>query len=83
MIHCSCICRAKWIVLDGIEYKNATALVYNMEQDLPKVGVITAIYVVNSSKVLLDVDCFDTMCNSHFHAYELQSLNCSKTCTHH
>ena len=65
-------------MLNGTEYKTGAGIVYDMEDDLPRVGQITGIFVVNSNKVLFEVDCFDTYYQSHFRCYVLQSLQSSK-----
>ena len=75
--HYHCVPRARWILLNGIEYKTGAGLVYNIEDDLPKVGQVTSIYAVNSNKVVFEVDCFESMYIPHFHCYVLRPLLCT------
>ena len=74
-------CRTKWIELDGILYKKNAGLVYDMDQDHPKVGQISHIYIVNGHRVFFELDCYDSVYNSHFRVYELTPLKCDKIIT--
>lgn len=66
--------RAKWVVIDGLEYKKEAAVVYSVEDDLPQIVMIEFIYVINGSTVIFKGECFTSSYNKHFHAYTLHPL---------
>ncbi len=49
--------------VDGIDYKRNVGVVYDMTDDLPKVGQITSIYVINHNTVIFAVKCFSSICD--------------------
>ena len=54
---------------------------YQMEDDLPLVGQVNGISVVNGGKVFFEVDCFCSYYESHYRVYVLKALNSVKTIT--
>ncbi len=75
--------RARWVKVDGMEYKRKVGVVYDMTDDLPKVGQITSIYVINHNTVIFAVKCFSSVYVEHFRAYTLHTLSCDKlVCVH-
>lgn len=73
--------RAKWVKVDGVEYKKNAGIVYDMSADLPKVGQITSVFVVNEITVVLELDCYSSEYIEHFRAYKLHSLKSTVTIT--
>lgn len=69
--------------VDGTEYKTSVGVVYDMTDDLPRVGQVTSIYVINHTTVLFAVKCFSSMYVEHFRAYTLQALHCDKLVSVH
>ena len=65
-----------------MEYRKGVGVVYQMEDDLPLVGQVNDISVVNGGKVFLEVDCFCSYYESHYRVlYVLEALNSVKTIT--
>ena len=75
-------CRCNWVRVDGNEYKISTGVILNVEHDLPVVGVIRDIYIVNEDKVLFCVDQSSTSYEPHFRAYIVESDSCSRIVCH-
>ena len=50
--------RAKWVKVDGVEYKKNAGIIYDMSTDLPKVGQVTSVFVVNETTVVFEVHCY-------------------------
>ena len=50
--------------IHGDEYKVSAGVILNVVQDLPTVGIIQDIYIVNGDKVALTVDEFSTSLSS-------------------
>ena len=59
--------------IHGDEYKVSAGVILNVVQDLPTVGIIQDIYIVNGDKVALNVDEFSTSYEPHYRAYILES----------
>lgn len=72
---CSTVtCRAKWVTIDGIEFKQEAAVVHSVIDDVPQVAQIETIYVINGSTLVFKAECYATTSYiSHLHAYTLQS----------
>ena len=73
--------RAKWVKVDGVEYKKNAGIIYDMSADLPKVGQVTSVFVVNETTVVFEVDCYSSVYIEHFRAYKLHSLKSTATIT--
>lgn len=56
---------------NGQEYKLGAGVVLDVNNDVPLVGLIQDIYVVNGSKVAFHVEQFSTSYEPHFRAYIL------------
>lgn len=54
---------ARWVNVDGVEYKKDVGIIYDMTADLPKVGQVTSVFVIiiNNNKVVFEVNCFSSM----------------------
>ena len=52
--------------VSGIEYKVSTGVILDVEHDLPVVGIIQDIYIVNEDKVIFCVDQSSTSYEPHF-----------------
>ena len=70
---------AKWVCINGVEYRKDAGVIYKIEDDLPFVGQITCILVVDSTKVFLEIACFSSYYNSHYRVYILEPLNINET----
>ena len=66
--------RARWIKVDGIEYKKYVGVIYSMVHDLPNIGQIISIFVVNNKIPVLEVKCFSTVYIEHLRVYTLSEL---------
>lgn len=67
--------RTKWLKLNGAEFKVGAGIVYRLENDLPQIVQITALYVINGGSVVIKGDCYTTTYDPHLRAYSLYSLN--------
>ena len=47
----NCCYRTKWVKANGIEYKCGIGVILNVEDDLPQVGYVQDIYIVNENFV--------------------------------
>lgn len=65
--------RCKWVKIDGDEYRISSGVILDVKDDLPVVGVIQDIYVVNGNKVILQVEEYSTSFNPHYRAYVLDN----------
>ena len=70
-----CFYSARWVKMDGIEYKRNAGVVCGMNHDLPTVGKITSLLVINSDKLYFRVQLFSSLYIEHFRAYTLQPLD--------
>ena len=66
--------RARWIKVDGIEYKKYVDVIYSMVHDLLNIGQIISIFVVNNKIPVLEVKCFSTVYIEHLRVYTLSEL---------
>ena len=55
-------------------YRKGVGVVYQMEDDLPLVGQVNGISVVNGGKVFLEVDCFAHITNHTIVYYNIMFL---------
>ena len=60
---------------DGNEYHNGTGFVHSFVDDLPLVGKILAIYIVNDGTIVFKAHTYGTSYNKHFRSYVLHQLN--------
>ena len=67
------IFRTKWVKTDGHEYKIDTGIIVVVEHDLPVVGRIKDIHVINGNKILFHVKSICTNFEPHFRTYLLQN----------
>lgn len=63
--------RTKWLRSGGVEFKKGAGVVFGMKNDLPQVGQITNLYVINSGTVLFRVIPFSCSWCPHFRGYAL------------
>lgn len=56
----------KWVIVDGVEYRKGAGVVYSMENDLPLIGQIIGIVVVDEDTIFLEVNGFSTYYHPHF-----------------
>ena len=68
-----CCFRTKWVKADGCEYKKGAGLVIQMKQDLPHIGKISTIYILNNDTIVFRVLPFYTQPLPHFQGYILHS----------
>lgn len=66
--------RARWIKVDGIEYKKYVGVIYSMVHDLLNIGQIISIFVVNNKIPVLEVKCLSTVYIEHLRVYNLSEL---------
>ena len=64
--------RCNWVMVNGDEYKPATGVILEVEHDLPIVGVIENIYLINGNEVMFHVKQFYTSFEPHYRAYILE-----------
>ena len=74
--------QVNWVKIDGNEYKISTGVILDVEHDLPVVGVIQDIYLVNEDKILFRVDKSSTSYEPHFRAYILENDSCTRIISH-
>lgn len=66
------ICRVKWVKTGGVEYKVDVGVILSVdEDDLPVVGCVHDIYIVNEFRVVFNTTKFTTTFEPHFRAYLL------------
>ena len=58
--------RTKWVKTNGHEYKINAGVILDVEHDLPVVGKIKDMYVIDGYKVLFGVKSFFTYFEPHF-----------------
>lgn len=75
--------RTNWIKFCGNEYRNDAGIVINVEQDLPVVGYIKALYLVNGKEVAFNVSLYSTLYEKHFRAYVLEKNILQETIVRH
>lgn len=63
--------RCRWIKVNGDEYKPAAGVILEVEHDLPVVGIIQDVYLINGNEVMFHVKQFSTSFEPHYRAYIL------------
>lgn len=64
--------RTKWVKTKGNEYKHGVGIMLGVDDDdLPQIGCIQDVYVIDNDKVLFSVKKFSTTYEPHFRAYVL------------
>lgn len=63
--------RTKWVKANGQEYRIDAGVVYGVEHDLPLVGKIEDIQIVDGNKVLFHFKPYLTSYELHLHTYLL------------
>ena len=72
-----------WVKAKGVEYKYCVGVILGVdEDDLPLVGCVNYIYVVNDDNVVLSVSKFSTKYEPHYRAYVLHELEDGPTLVH-
>ena len=66
----------------GDEYRVSAGVIIDVVHDLPIVGVIQEIYVVNGDIVVFQVDQFSTSYEPHYRAYVLDNDSSSRIICH-
>ena len=64
--------RTTWVKVDGNLYKPNAGVIIGIEEDLPIVGKIQDIYVIDGKKVIFSIKQFHTFYEEHYHAYTFQ-----------
>ena len=64
------------------EYRVSAGVILNVVHDLPMVGIIQDIYIVNGDKVAFSVDEFSTSYEPHYRAYILEINTSSRIVFH-
>ena len=78
-LHVLSFSRTKWVKADGMEFKKGAGIVIGMKNDLPQIGQITSIYVIDGGTVLFRAIPFSSSWLSHFRGYAL----CEEAHDHH
>lgn len=65
--------RTQWVKVDGNLYKPDTGVIIGVKDDLPVVGKIQDIYIIDSNKVLFSIKQFYTFYEPHYHAYTFRN----------
>ena len=73
------IYRTNWVVRDGICYKPHAGVIIEVKDDLPIIGNIQEIFVVDNSVITFKVEQFSTLYEDHYRAYVLQDDCINKT----
>lgn len=73
--------RCKWVKVNGDEYKLSTGVILDVKHDLPIVGVVLGIYIVNGNEVVFQIDQFSTTFEPHYRAYILDDHHASSSDT--
>ena len=68
-----CHLRTRWVKVDGNLYKPDCGVIIGIEDDLPVVGKVQDIYIINSNKVLFSLKQFYTFYESHYRAYTFRN----------
>lgn len=69
--------------VNGNEYKLTAGIILDMKHDLPIIGIVQDIYVVNGDEVAFQIDQFSTSFEPHYRAYVLDDhASCSDTILH-
>lgn len=71
------------MILDGNEYKVSSGVVLEVKYDLPVIGVIQEIYLLNEKIVMFKVDEYSTIFHSHYRAYVLNDDSLSSRTVSH
>jgi len=61
--------------MEGIEYKRNAGVVCGMSHDLPTVGKISSVLVINGDKLYFKVKLFSSVYIQHFRVYTLRCLD--------
>lgn len=64
--------RTKWVKTNGHEYRINAGVILDVKHDLPVVGKIKDIHVIDGHKILFCVKSFFTFFEPHFRSYLLQ-----------
>ena len=59
--------------IDGDEYKVSSGVILEVKDDLPIIGVIQDIYLLNESSLMFKVDEYSTYFHPHYRAYVLNN----------
>ena len=71
-------CRAKWVKVGDILYKEPCALLVGVEEDDPVFGRLKSIYVVND-RIIFELNIFQThYFHSHYYSYIVSSTSSNK-----
>lgn len=73
-VYCLISYRCNWVKVNGDEYKLATGVILEVEHDLPMVGIVQNIYVINGNEVMFYVKTFSTTFQPHYRAYVLDNF---------
>ena len=66
--------RAKWVKVDSIEYRKLTGVVCEVIDDLPLVGEIITLFVVDNAKLIIEVRCYQMTYIQHLQVYMLEEF---------
>lgn len=58
--------RCKWVKVHGDEYRVSTGVILNVVEDLPVIGIIRDIYVLNGDTIAFNVEEFSTSYEPHY-----------------
>ena len=64
-------CRMKWVKIDGSEFRSGAGFVHSIHEDLPQIGQISDIYLLDEKKLVFKAVNYTTTYHPHFHAYTL------------
>ena len=70
--------RAKWIRVNGQQYKPSCAVVIGIGDEYPQFGEVEHIFIVDG-RALLQVETYSTRgFSSHYHVYHIENTSCHK-----
>lgn len=67
----NCCFSTKWVKVNGIDYKCGVGVILDVKDDLPQVGCVLDIYIVDGSLIAIHVKTFAATTMSHIieHTY--------------
>ena len=74
---------ANWIKFCGSEYKPDAGVVVSVKHDLPIIGCIKDVYLINRKEVAFNATLHSTYYEKHFRAYVLENEILQETVVHH
>lgn len=65
--------------VDGNEFRNGAGFIHSLQNDLPQIGLISDIYVLDKKNLVFKAFNYVTVYHPHFHAYSLSRSSSGPT----